>query len=196
MRDTKEKILNESLSMFSVKGYDGVSMTDIADAVGIKAASIYKHYSGKEDIFNSIVLLFEEKTKSIFDPALLTNAEYMTISKEILIGIVQQTFRIYAEDSYLSKCRRLFMISAFHRTEIGDLYAKFFIELPMKYQAELFATMQKSNSLAKRDTSIMAYHFYTPILVLLQEYDYNKITLEEALKKIKLLVTQFTEVYH
>ncbi|MFT4146519.1 MAG: TetR/AcrR family transcriptional regulator [Mobilitalea sp.] len=196
MRNTKEKILNESLSLFSVKGYDGVSMTDIAGAVGIKAASIYKHYSAKEDIFNSIVLLFDEKTKNIFNPALLTNAEYMTISKETLIGIVQQIFRVYAEEPYLSKCRKLFMISAFHRSEIGDLYAKFFIEIPMQYQAELFAAMQKSNSLAKKDTSVMAYHFYTPILVLLQEYDYKKITLEEALKKIELLVTQFTEVYH
>ncbi len=196
MRDTKEKILNESLSLFSVKGYDGVSMTDIASAVGIKAASIYKHYSGKEDIFNSIVLLFEEKTKNIFDPALLTNAEYMTISNETLIGIVQQTFRIYAEDPYLSKCRKLFMISAFHRSEIGDLYSKFFIEMPIQYQAQLFEIMQRSNILAKKNASIMAYHFYTPILILLQEYDYKKTTLKEALKKINLLVTQFTEVYH
>ncbi len=196
MRDTKDKILNEALSLFSVKGYDGASMNDIASAVGIKAASIYKHYSGKEDIFHSIVLLFEEKTKNIFDPALLNNAEYMTISKETLIAIIQQTFRLYAEDPYLSKCRRLFMISAFHRSEIRDLYVKFFIELPMKYQSELFATMQKSNSLTKKDTSIMAYHFYTPILILLQEYDYKKITLEKALNKIELLVTQFTEVYH
>lgn len=41
----------------------------------------------------------------------------------------------------------------------------------------------------------MAYHFYTPILILLQEYDYKNVTLEKALKQIELLVTQFAEVY-
>ncbi len=87
------------------------------------------------------------------------------------------------------------MISAFHRPEIGDLYVKYFIEMPMQYQAELFAILQENKLLDKRDTSIMAYHFYTPILILLQEFDYKKITMEEAIDKINLLVSKFMEVY-
>ncbi len=35
----RNEILQEALSLFSVKGYDGVSMSDIAEVVGIKAAS-------------------------------------------------------------------------------------------------------------------------------------------------------------
>jgi AcrR family transcriptional regulator len=195
MGDTKEKILNEALALFSVKGYDGVSMSDIADIVGIKAASIYKHYSGKEDIFRAIVQRFEEKTGSIFNPALPASMEYMNISKEMLVVMIQQTFQIYAEEPFLSKCRKLFMISSFHRPEIGDLYAKYFIVMPMQYQAGIFAIIQKTKAFVEKDPAIMAYHFYAPILILLQEYDYKNITLEEALKKIQTLVTQFTEVY-
>lgn len=195
MRNTKEQILNVALSLFSVKGYDGVSMSDIANIVGIKAASIYKHYSGKDDIFRTIVQRFEEKTESIFNPAILGDTDYTNISKEMLIKMIQQTFQIYAEEPFLSKCRKLFMISSFDRPEIGEIYTKYFIVMPLQYQAGLFAIMQKAKAFAEKDVTIMAYHFYAPILVLLQKYDYKNITIEEAFINIELLVTQFVEVY-
>ncbi len=195
MRNTKERILHEALSLFSVKGYDGVSMSDIAEVVGIKAASIYKHYSGKEDIFNSIVQSFEERTESIFNPALLDHSKYGNILPTQLISMIKQTFQIYTSDPFLSKCRKLFMISSYGRPEIGDVYAKYFITMPMQYQAGIFSGIQNSKSPKTRAPSIMAYHFYAPILILLQQCDYENITLDEALEQIELLVKQFTEVY-
>jgi len=35
-RDTKQVILDEALELFSTSGFDGVTVADIADAVGIK----------------------------------------------------------------------------------------------------------------------------------------------------------------
>ena len=39
-RDTRQKILEAALGLFSVHGYDGVSVRDIAGAVGIKDSSL------------------------------------------------------------------------------------------------------------------------------------------------------------
>ena len=52
---TKQKILTEALKLFSLNGYEAVSVEQIANAVGIKAPSLYKHYKGKRDIFNHIL---------------------------------------------------------------------------------------------------------------------------------------------
>ena len=52
-QDTKTRILNTALRLFAVSGVENVSMRDIADAVGIKAASIYNHYVKKEQIVNA-----------------------------------------------------------------------------------------------------------------------------------------------
>ncbi len=41
--------------MFSVKGYDAVSIRQIASAVGIKESSIYNHFKSKQDILNKII---------------------------------------------------------------------------------------------------------------------------------------------
>ena len=51
--DTKTRILNTALRLFAVSGVENVSMRDIANAVGIKAASIYNHYVNKEQIVDA-----------------------------------------------------------------------------------------------------------------------------------------------
>ena len=45
--DTKQKIIEKALELFSVHGYDAVSVGDIAKAVGIKAPSLYNHFQSK-----------------------------------------------------------------------------------------------------------------------------------------------------
>ncbi|MBP1762526.1 MAG: transcriptional regulator, TetR family [Firmicutes bacterium] len=51
---TKEKIKSVTLSLFAQKGYDGTTMSEIANLVGIKKASLYAHFSGKEDLIFSV----------------------------------------------------------------------------------------------------------------------------------------------
>lgn len=51
---TKKTILEKALELFSTKGYNGTSMGDIAEAVGIRKASLYSHFDGKESIFAAI----------------------------------------------------------------------------------------------------------------------------------------------
>ena len=43
--DTKKRIRDTALKLFAERGYAGVSVSDIAVGVGIKAPSLYKHYS-------------------------------------------------------------------------------------------------------------------------------------------------------
>ena len=53
--DTKSRILDEALTLFSIHGYDAVSVGEIAQAVGIKAPSLYNHFAGKQAIFDAIL---------------------------------------------------------------------------------------------------------------------------------------------
>jgi AcrR family transcriptional regulator len=48
---TRERILAKAMKLFAERGYEGCTVQDIAAAVGIKAASLYAHYAGKEAIF-------------------------------------------------------------------------------------------------------------------------------------------------
>ncbi len=52
--NTKERVIDEALKLFAEYGYTGTSMSDIASAVGIRKASLYSHYKGKESIFEAV----------------------------------------------------------------------------------------------------------------------------------------------
>ncbi|QNJ97923.1 Transcriptional regulator [Constantimarinum furrinae] len=52
----KEEIIEVASQLFKEKGYNAVSMRDIALAMGIKAASLYNHISGKQELLSTLIL--------------------------------------------------------------------------------------------------------------------------------------------
>ncbi|MDR3203225.1 MAG: TetR/AcrR family transcriptional regulator [Deltaproteobacteria bacterium] len=52
---TKELIILESTILFAKRGYDSVSIRDIAAAIGVKPSSLYNHFDSKEAIFDMVV---------------------------------------------------------------------------------------------------------------------------------------------
>ena len=81
----KNEILSKSLELFANQGYFGTSMDDIAKSVGIKKASLYSHYSGKESIFTAVFnSILEDYTSFIND---LTTCNEDTNCSEKLTNI-------------------------------------------------------------------------------------------------------------
>jgi AcrR family transcriptional regulator len=52
---TRERIVAAALDLFARQGFAGTSMRQIATAVGIRAASLYNHFPGKEGLFDAII---------------------------------------------------------------------------------------------------------------------------------------------
>ena len=69
--DTKEKILQTALVAFSRYGYEGARMEKIAAEVGINKASLYFHFSSKEEIFrvlfSRIIEKYEARLAKMFE---------------------------------------------------------------------------------------------------------------------------------
>lgn len=57
----KQEILRHAARLFKEKGYRAVSMRDLADALEIKASSLYNHIQSKEEILSSIILEVAEE---------------------------------------------------------------------------------------------------------------------------------------
>ena len=62
----KEEIVRKAALLFKEKGYSAVTMRDIANEMGIKAASLYNHIKSKQEILAKIILsLAEEFTEGM-----------------------------------------------------------------------------------------------------------------------------------
>lgn len=53
---TAEQIVSTAARLFAQRGYHEIGMREIADAIGIRGASLYHHYPSKEDILFAICL--------------------------------------------------------------------------------------------------------------------------------------------
>ena len=68
MKNTKQEILNVSLDLFSIYGFEDTSMSKISNTVGLRKASLYSHFESKQAILNEIIdeILEYYDKKSIF----------------------------------------------------------------------------------------------------------------------------------
>jgi TetR/AcrR family transcriptional regulator, transcriptional repressor for nem operon len=53
--DLKKKIIQESLKLFSLKGFLSTSIQDILDAAGTSKGGLYNHFKNKEDLFLAVL---------------------------------------------------------------------------------------------------------------------------------------------
>ena len=55
-QETRRQILTKAADLFLAKGYKGVSMKEIAEAVEVTSAALYYHFpKGKEDLFTTMI---------------------------------------------------------------------------------------------------------------------------------------------
>ena len=54
--DRKTEIISVAAKLFKEKGYSAVTMRDIAQAMDIKAASLYNHIKSKQEILVLIII--------------------------------------------------------------------------------------------------------------------------------------------
>ena len=55
-QETQRQVLTKAADLFLAKGYKGVSMKEIAEAVQVTSAALYYHFpQGKEDLFTKMI---------------------------------------------------------------------------------------------------------------------------------------------
>ncbi|MBS1737439.1 MAG: TetR/AcrR family transcriptional regulator [Bacteroidetes bacterium] len=82
--DKKETIINSAIELFSLKGYEGTSVRDIAADAGINVAMINYYFGSKEKLFESIVEHRASFLKGVFEE-LINNKQLSGIEKMDII---------------------------------------------------------------------------------------------------------------
>src|ERR1700722_191134 len=54
-RSRREEILDEATQLFAERGYEGTSMADLAEKVGLRKASLFHHFASKEVLYAAVL---------------------------------------------------------------------------------------------------------------------------------------------
>lgn len=200
---TKEKIIDEALTLFSINGFKGTSVKNIADAVGIKDSSLYKHFKSKQEILDTIVVAMgkhiENMSEKIGIPADDDMEKavdiYTKFDEDTLVHFSKTVFLFYLNDSFVSRFWRMGTIEQYKNPQVYKLFSQLFLEDSLTYQTALFAEMSKKNIFIDIDPQVMAMNFYTPIYFLLSKYSNTENKEDEALEVLEKQVREFFRIY-
>jgi AcrR family transcriptional regulator len=204
---TREKILAEALTLFSVKGYDPVTVRDIAYAVGIKESSLYNHFKNKQDIFDSIIEAYSNRWEAYFHQANLTGDDkqlvvddrtvemYKNMTNQEFASATGMIFDYYMSDDINVKLRKMLTIEQYRDERIAKLFRKISFDDSIEFQAKLFEKLIEEGSFIKADPLVMAVEFFSPIFLIFYRYDHDAKSIGEAKELFLKHIEQFNKNY-
>lgn len=194
---TKEKILETALDLFSRHGYGGVSVRDIAGAVGIRESSLYNHFKNKRAVFDEIVDFCVQQSEIYFHQSGLPFEQgddasiYQGIGMQELQKLIEQTFQFFFDDPWNVRFHRLLLVSQYADARCRDLYRRLYRDKCIQVQAHIFSALMETGELRREDPLAVAAEFYGPVFMLLHTCD----SFEEASPQIRAHVEQFRKNY-
>ena len=190
---TKERILYSALNLFAEKGYDGVGVDLIAENAGLKGPSLYRHYKGKEDIFNSMIDLVASHYEEGF--SIKNKAEKFPQSMDELIENAMEKIKFTMHDDIIQKVRRILAMEQFRSKRMAELTSCYHLENLQRVYADIFAGMMEKGILKQENPEILALEFVSPVSLLIHMYDRQTEREEEVLDTIRKHFEHFAKVY-
>jgi len=173
-KSTKERILEEALKLFSQSGYMGTSMNDIAAKLGVTKAALYKHYTSKQEILDSIVekmnQMDAERIKKYDMPEGKMEeviAEYKDTAFDKIKQFTKVQFLHWTQEEFPCCFRKMLTLEQYRDAEMAKLYQNYLAEGPLSYIETIFEGITNHGGDARQ----LALDFYGPIFLLYSIYD-------------------------
>ena len=172
--DTKERILDAALALFAQNGYPGTSMRDIASTLGITKAALYKHYTGKQEILDSIVERMnqmdyeraEEYEMPETQPDGFAEA-YMKTPVEKIRAYSLAQIDHWTKEVFSANFRKLLTLEQYRDERLAQLHHDYLAGGPLEYMAAIFRKLTDTDEEATQ----LALEFYGPMYLLYSVYD-------------------------
>lgn len=188
-KSTKDLILDEALLSFSENGYKGTNLRDMAGRIGLSKSALYKHFSGKDDIWNSLINrmteYYDDKFGSVSHlPPVPTNKDQF---KEMSLKLIRTT----VEDNRIITVRKLLHKEQFNDSKVAALASNHFVFNLQKMFLHIFTEMINNGVMKKCDAEIVALEYTTTISSLIHLIDRQPGAKDDTMHTIENYVDYF-----
>ena len=166
-RGTRKRILIASLDLFSVQGFPGTSMRQIARAVGVRESALYTHFKSKQDILDSLFGLYGPGT---------TAALFNSIERDELLRAPCATLKRFlarAIDIWCTpeerKFMRLGLMESIRAEDALCNQTQTAVECMKGHVRDLFERLVSEKMLVDLDPDFLLVEFMGPLFVMRHE---------------------------
>ena len=147
-RNTREEILDVALSLFSTKGYDATSLSDISAMLGVSKAALFKHFDSKEEILFSVMNMMDEEDRNRArdmnvpeDRKSESEEDYRDINKDDFISYALSQFEYWTENKRASEYRKFLSLERLRREELRVKWEENFVSGPLSYTKDVMEAL-------------------------------------------------------
>ena len=168
-KTTKEKIFEAAIDLFAKKGFDATPMREIAEAVGIKKASLYSHYKSKNEIMDNIFKYFKKELMKMRPPEARNLEKIDKITPEVFRQRANLTLSIFKNPN-MEKIFRIISSEQFRDKRARTIILECLIHEPYSFSKKVLEIMVSKGIINEIDPDVKAMEFQYSIYTLFMEY--------------------------
>jgi AcrR family transcriptional regulator len=171
---TKDRITDTAIDLFSRRGYEAVSMQDIAEAVGIKKSSIYNHFKSKDQILQLILSYFSKElarsdVKRQGEEQLIDT--YLdTAGPAALMAVVGKQTEDLLKTPKMRKVWRMIAMEVYRNAMIRSFFEREVIDRPSRFWEKAFRSMMSRGMIRQTDVATLAREYQSFQIYLQVKY--------------------------
>ena len=196
--NTKQEILDASLELFSVQGFEATSISQIVGAVGIRKASLYSHFESKQAILDALIkdVLEQYGAHSIFARTdWEKDAGDLPLTPDAAVQMILGQIRYILHDPSISRARKMLVIEQFQNPELAKLQTKQNYSDVLQYFTGFVKQLIRQGILSQDDPEIMAAQLCLPISVWINLCDREPDREQEVMELVERHIRQFFRAY-
>lgn len=173
MRKTKELILQTALRLFAQRGFEAVSVRDIAGELELTAPALYVHFKSKQAILEAILRRMEERDAELSSQDNVPTQSYekapesyAKVEMAHLVNFTLSMFRYWTEDEFAVQFRHLLTVEQYRDSRFAELFQQYLGSGVIQYLEDIFRA-----NVPDKDPRQLALSFYSPVFFLIGQYD-------------------------
>ena len=151
--DTKDRILEAALEIFSRDGYAGANLKDIAEAVGVVKSGFYRHYASKEELWNAVLDEMERYYAERFGSS--DNMPAIPQSTDEMKTLTLRMLNFTMHDKKIIMTRKILLTEQFRDARARALATNHFGTGLETLFSMIFAGMMENGSLRRGDPAML-----------------------------------------
>ena len=167
--NTKEKIEQIALELFSHYGYKAVSIRDICKELGFKESSIYYHFTNKQAIMDALLEKIERLIDTMRNQFDIDFDKGEEVSNEDMCKVAVGVLNDYLLNPYVYKMIATLTIERMSDQKAADIYQNLVFTIPLQQQKKVFGKMIERGDIKENQVEVLAQEYYSIIYFAFQK---------------------------